>query len=173
MRILSITLLNQLRILSGLIIVSLLYLPFAYYVYKNYGQDNAVFVLLFYLIIFCIPVIYLHYTYYFASKGFSYKIERGQLVQMKKSVETYYKINDIKKIDLFMNGNRLRNEAFRRFPFQDYYYAIIELKEGEKIIITCLHSYKLDKILTENFSETELNKHSFFYPIINLEQKND
>jgi len=171
MKFISITLLNQLRVLSGLIIVSLLCLPFVYYVSIKYGQDKAIFILIPYLLIFFIPVIYLHFTYYYTSKGFFYKIGQGKLVQIGRSGETYYKVNDIKKIELFMNGNRLREESFRRFPFQDYYYSIIELKEGRKIIITCLHSYKLDKILTENLSGAEINKHNVFFPILSLEQR--
>lgn len=172
MKSMSITLLNQLKVLSGLIIVSLLYLPFVYYVSIKYGQDKAIFVLLPYLVIFCIPVFYLHFTYYHISKGSSYKVGNGKIIQIDGQREIGYEINDIKKIDLYMNGNRLRNESFRRFPFQDYFYSVIELKKGKEIIITCLHSYSLDNILTQNLPEIEINKHNIFYPMLKLKQKN-
>lgn len=172
MKMISITLLNQLRVLSGLIIISLFYLPFVYYVLITYGQEKAIFVLLPYLVFYFIPVAYLHLTYFHGSEQVSYKIGNRKIIQIDNLKEICYELNDIKRIDLYMNGNRLRNESFRRFPFQDYFYSIIELKEGKKIIVTCLHSYNLDELLIHNLSEIEINKHNVFYPMLNLKQKN-
>lgn len=167
MKHLSITFLNQVRLLLGLIVISLLYLPFIGYVYLKFGTDKAIYVFLPYLIIFLIPVLYLHFTYYFKSNNFTYLIGEGNFIQVDlKRNEKYFKEEDIYEINIYMNGNRLRNESFRRFPFQDYYYSEIELKNGRKILITCLHSYDLDKYLIQYLKNIKIKKHVVFYPML-------
>ncbi|OYX27694.1 MAG: hypothetical protein B7Z06_03725 [Flavobacteriales bacterium 32-35-8] len=63
-----------------------------------------------------------------------------------------------------MNGSK--DSGFRNFSFESYYYCKLELIDNDNIVITCLHSNKIDKILTDNFKEVEIIKVKTFFPII-------
>ena len=68
-----------------------------------------------------------------------------------------------------MTPNKLKDSAVRSLPFENYYYIKLQLINGKDLIITCLHSRKIDKIVEDHFKEIEIVKIKRFFPSI----KND
>ena len=69
-------------------------------------------------------------------------------------------------VKLYMSGTRLAGMSLRNFPFENYYYAKIVIEDNTEIIINCLFSQKIDKILQSYYSEVPTFKIKDFYPII-------
>ncbi|GEL10646.1 hypothetical protein FGL01_13850 [Flavobacterium glycines] len=111
-----------------------------------------------------LPVFILHINYYIKSSHSSFIIDQNKLIYISNNKEKIIEANQIIKISIFMNG--LKDSGFRNFAFESYYYSQLELINNENIIITCLHSNKIDKILADNFKEVEIVKVKTFFPII-------
>src|SRR5690606_15290158 len=153
---LKITLKSQLSALKELIIISMVYYGLVYFLYLNAEFDLFKLLFLstfvFYFIAFVLPVMVLHINYL----NNTYKLVR---VEHNKIITNYtiYRESDIDKIRIYATAQHFSDSVgASALPYNDYYYYLeIELKDGEKIKLSSLIDYKIDKIIKENFKSIE------------------
>lgn len=163
---LKITFYKQIKILSILLFVVCFFILFFIYLDINWDLKFCIYVILPLILIFIGPVFIIHLNYYLTTKDVSYEINQNELVIIKTTKISSYKTNEINEIVLYMTANKLKDSASRNFLYENYYYAKIKLFNNEEAIITCLHSNKIDQILTTNFNAVKILKIKRFYPII-------
>ena len=163
----KITYWNQLKLLSSLLVLTILYIGLLLYVEMPFEKREILIFSLPYLILFFIPVAIIHLNYYINSKGIIYKIDETGITKIVKNEEEFIPITNIKEITFFMTPNRILDSATRSFPFEDYYYAEIITTDKKVIFISCFFSTKIDKILEVNFKELNIKKLKTIYPFIN------
>jgi len=153
---LKITLKSQLSALKELIIISMVYYGLVYFLYLNAEFDLFKLLFLstfvFYFIAFVLPVMVLHINYL----NNTYKLVR---VEHNKIITNYtiYRESDIDKIRIYATAQHFSDSVgASALPYNDYFYYLeIELKDGEKIKLSSLIDYKIDKIIKENFKSIE------------------
>ncbi len=150
---LEISLKSQLYALKDLIIISLVYFGLILYFYLKveFNLFKILFLSTFflYLLIFFLPVIILHINHLNNNKYQCVIIEKNKLVLDDIS----YNIDKIDQINIFATYQHFNNSVgVSALPYNDYYYYLeICLKGGEKIILSSLLNYKIDKNFKENF----------------------
>lgn len=160
----SVKIFNHLKMLKNLIYASLVCLILIVIMYNELTLMLITYLLVYFFIIYFLPVFIIHINYYIRSFRNSFIIDYNRLIFISNGQEKIIESNQIVKISIFMNG--LRDSGFRNFAFESYYYSSLELINNENIIITSLHSNKVDQILAENFKEIEIVKVKTFFPII-------
>lgn len=159
---LKISLKSQIQALKELIIVSLIYLGIMSFLYVK--TDFDLFKILFYttfcfyLLIILLPVIILHVNYLNNNNFKEVSIYKNKLVIDNKEYDT----ECIKYINIYATYQHFNNSVGSySFAHNDYYYysEIILKNNSEKIILTSLLDYKLDKILRENFDSVKIVEH--------------
>ena len=165
--VLKITLWNQLKLLSSLLVLTILYIGLLLYVEIPFEKREILIFSLPYLILFFIPVAIIHLNYYIKSKGIIYKIDATGITKIVKNKEEFIPISDIKEITFFMTPNRLLDSATRSFPFEDYYYVEITATDKKVLFISSFFSTQIDKILEVYFKELNIKKLKTIYPLIN------
>lgn len=145
-----------------IIVVIILYIFYA----ANFDGKIFVYVIIPMFIVLVLPTAYIHYDYYNHGRNYNYDINDKGIIQFKKDKSVKYDRANFKEIKLYMSGTRLIGSVVKNFPFEDYYYAKIITFEGEEIIISCLFSKKIDKLLLSLYSEVPLTKMKCFYPLI-------
>ena len=152
---LKISLKSQLYALRDLIITSIVYFILIYFLYIHAEFDlfKILFLstLAFYLIVFLLPVFVLHINY-LSNAYRSIKVEENKITPNENTI---YRKNDIEKIRIYASSQHFSgNVGVTALPFNDYYYYVeIELKNGEKINLSSLLDYKIDRIIKENFKD--------------------
>jgi len=105
-----------------------------------------------------LPVMILHINYLSNNNFREISIYKNKLVIDHKE----YHAENIQSITLYATHQHFNNSvgAFS-FAYNDYYYYVeITLQNSsEKIILTSLLDYKLDKILRENFESVKRVEH--------------
>lgn len=157
---------NQMHALFDLILISCLYFGFWYFNLEILSLKFIIYIGLPFFIIFALPVIIIHINYYLASAHIVYEINGENFLVIEKNKITKYNIRDVNKVIFYMTPNKLNDSAVRSFPFENYYYIRLQLINSENLIITCLHSKKIDKIINDNFKEIETVKIKNIFPII-------
>lgn len=160
----SVKMLNHLKMLKNLIYALLVCLILMTIMYNELTLMIIIYLFVYFFIMYFLPVFIIHINYYIISFRNSFIIDQNRLICVSNSKEKIIESNQIVKISVFMNG--LKDSGFRNFAFESYYYCKLELIDNDNIIITCLHSNKIDKILTDNFKEVEIIKVKTFFPII-------
>lgn len=164
---LKISLKSQLYALRELIIISIVYFGLMYFLYLNAEFDlfKILFLstLVFYFIIFLLPIIILHINY--LNNTYNHiKIEQNRL----KINNIIYVGNDIDKIKVYATSQHFSDSVgASTLPYNDYYYYVeICLKDGKKINLSSLIDYKIDKIIRENFKTIEIIEHPSPFPML-------
>lgn len=102
-------------------------------------------------IVSLLPVLYLHIEYYYFNKNTSIEIEPSQnkVVYCDKlgEIKTFY-FNEVNKISIYMAPSLHRKSSLQIFPFENYHFAKIFLKNGEVIIITSLMAPMVENALS-------------------------
>lgn len=149
---LKISLKSQLYALRELLIISIVYFGLIYFLYLNAEFDLFKILFLstfaFYFIVLLLPVMVLHINYL----NNTYKHLRVE--QNKLTINNaIYTENEIDKIKIYATAQHFSDSVgVSALPYNDYYYYIkVDLKNGEKINLSSLIDYKIDKIITENF----------------------
>ncbi|AZI56136.1 hypothetical protein EIB75_13095 [Epilithonimonas vandammei] len=149
---LKISLKSQLYALRELLIISIVYFGLIYFLYLNAEFDLFKILFLstfaFYFIVLLLPVMVLHINYL----NNTYKHLRVE--QNKLTINNaIYTENEIDKIKIYATSQHFSDSVgVSALPYNDYYYYIkVDLKNGEKINLSSLIDYKIDKIITENF----------------------
>lgn len=156
--------LNQLKMLIGLIIMSLVYFFLIYYLPTPYDFKLIFFLLIPYFLLFFIPVVVLHFNYLTMNQDIIFEISKNKILKQNKTNILKYCTQDIEEIIFYMSGTRNRGNG--GLAHSSYYYAKIKLLNGSSFIITSLHSSKIDKILEENFKNVKITTENVFYPMI-------
>lgn len=159
---LKITLKSQLKALRELIIISIIYFILMYFLYVNTEFD--LFKILFwstfsfYFLIVVLPVAILHINYLNNNCFKEIVIDKNRLIV--DAIE--YSSQDINEINIFATKQHFDDSTGAySFAYNDYYYHIeICLKNNEKIILSSLLDYKLDKILKENFNSVKITENA-------------
>ncbi len=113
------------------------------------------------LIFYLIPLLILYFNYKKVNKD-SVLIIRDESISLEdKSTQETFTVNEIEFIELNMSIP-LYNKRIRLFFWDEYYYALIKLKNGKILFVTCLLCDKLEEFLPE---ELFLRKERMF-PII-------
>lgn len=159
----SVKILNHLKMLKNLIYALLVCLLLMAIMYEVLTLMIISYLLGYFFIMYFLPVFIIHINYCIKSFRNSFIIDPNRLIYMSNGKEKIIESNQIVKISIVMNGSK--DSGFRNFAFESYYYCKLDLMDNN-IIITCLHSYRIDKILRDNFREVEIVKVKTFFPII-------
>lgn len=171
---LKISLISQLQALKELIIISVIYCIILYFLYIKVEFDlfKMLFLLTlcFYILIVALPVVILHINYLNNSYRKEIGINANRLVINK--IE--YSSEDIENINIFATKQHFNDSTGAySFAYNDYYYYMeVCLKNNEKIILSSLITYKLDKILIENLPSVKFieKPSTFLLLLINRSQ---
>lgn len=93
--------------------------------------------------------LYLHFEYLLKNKGEEYDIRDTELIRRKDGEETVYENNEIEKIIVYLSPALYKNSNFHLLSIEGYHYAIVKLKTGEELILTCLLAPRIDKSLKQ------------------------
>ncbi len=145
-KILKISVLNFLRLHFPTIILIIIGIAVLYYLKFD---EHFVQVFLVIWIIDLLPAIYLHVTYFLINKGEKYEIRDNELILYKKGEVLTYKNEEVEKIIIYLSPALYKNSDFHLLMIESYHYAVIELKTGEKLILTCLFTPRVDKSLKQ------------------------
>lgn len=160
----SVNILNHLMMLKNLIYALLVCLILIAIIYNELTLMIITYLLAYFFIMYFLPVFIIHINYWIKSSRNNFIIHPNRLIYISNGKKKIIEFNQIVKISIFMNG--LKDSGFRNFAFESYYYCKLELIDDDEIIITCLHSNKIEKILNDNFKEVEIVKFKTFFPII-------
>lgn len=165
---LTMNFMKHFKMLSTLILISILFSSFLFYYYDSLGEKILLYLLIPFIVFFVAPVLYIHYNYYINSQGITYWINKNGLTIKTKKYSKEIDVNNIEEIVFYMTANRLKKSGYREFAFESYFYAKIKLRSKETFIITSLFSDKIDVIFESNFDSIKISKIKSFYPIINI-----
>lgn len=139
-------------------------LPF--YMISRFGsKDTLIFLLLSIVgfLVFFIPQLVLHINYYMKNKGDTFYYDpSGQKVTINHKGElTSFSFGDIQLLKRF-KSYPLSEDRMQWFPWDNYNYSIIRLKNGQEYTITSLLVPNMD--LPIDSKRIKLEKR--FYPIV-------
>ncbi len=157
---------NQIQALFDLILISCLYFGFWIFNIEILNLKFVIYIALPFIVIFVVPVLFIHLNYYLLSAHRIYEINQEDLIIIKKNKNIKYNIKDVIRVNIYMTPNKLKDSAVRSFPFENYYYIKLQLVNGKTFIMTCLHSNKIDKIIEDRFKEIEIKKFKSIFPLI-------
>ena len=141
---LSITTSNQWHALWSLMFLSLL--VFIGFFWFNFEPIMSL-TLLIGLLIDAFPTLYLHCQYYRQNKGEEYQIFPDRLVRYKAGKKQEFFTKDILLVTVHLSPALFKGSHFHFLGIEAYYYACVFLKDGEKLLLTCLLDPKLDSTL--------------------------
>jgi hypothetical protein len=96
-----------------------------------------------------LPALYLHLTYLSKNRGEEYVVRDSELIRRKNGEETIYKNDEIEKIIVYLSPALYKNSNFHMLSIEGYHYAVVKLKSGEELTLTCLLSPRIDKSLKQ------------------------
>jgi hypothetical protein len=92
-----------------------------------------------------------------------------------KKIDTYFKsktesysFDEIKQITVYACPNFYKR-GVRYMFFEDYHFAIIELKNNSKIVITCFMAFPLSNFI-QQFEDIQTIYKKMFFPSIMLKK---
>ena len=162
--ILRMSFLNQLKMLSDLIFISICYFLLLYISLETFDFKLISCLVIPYVLISIFPVLFLHFNYLNQGKSIIFEINQNKILKKMGNNILKYHIEEINEIVFFMNG--AKNTGYGALPFKKYHYAKINFLDGSCFIITSLYSSKIDKILEENFKDVKMTTEKVFYPMI-------
>ncbi|TKG87052.1 hypothetical protein EYV94_28500 [Puteibacter caeruleilacunae] len=94
-----------------------------------------------------ISSLYLHFLYFAKNKGEEYEICETKLIRRKNGEKKVYMNNEIEKIIVYLSPALSKNSYMHMAAIENYHYAVVKLKTGEELILTCLLAPRIDKAL--------------------------
>lgn len=144
--ILKVTICNHFASIWSLLFVSILLLGIVFYL-RFESTANAIFGIGF--LINALPALYLHLEYWLINKDEEYEIRDFEIILRKKGKEHCYKNKDIEKIIFYLSPSLYKNSSLQIFPMEGYHYAIVKLKNGDDLVLTCLLAPRIDEALKQ------------------------
>jgi hypothetical protein len=145
-RTLAITIRTHLGVLYSLLTVTVFFLGIL--IWFKFGIDAIIGVSILWGID-AITSLYLHFAYLSKNKGEKYEVRDTELIRQKGGKETIYKNNEIEKIIVYLSPALYKNSNFHLLAIESYHYAVVKLKTGEELILTCLLAPRIDKSLKQ------------------------
>ncbi len=124
----------------------LLALIFGAILYLVHFNSSFVVVLGIFFIIDTLPALYLHIRYWIKNGGKQYKVDSNGIIQIRKNEERLIKKSDIQKIIVTKSASSDKG-GIPILSIESYYFTRVVLKTGEDLVLTCLVSPKIDKVL--------------------------
>jgi hypothetical protein len=160
--------LNQLNLLSDLILVSTCYFILIFYL-SNYLDFNVILWLIIPFVLLSFgPILILHFNYLNKNEGVIFEVGKGILIKRSRAEILEFNDQDISAIVFYINHTK--DTGYGSVLYKKYYYAKVELLDGSSFVITSLYSSKIDKILKENFKDVKITTEKVFYPMIRNEE---
>ncbi|KAF2334319.1 hypothetical protein [Flavobacterium daemonense] len=155
---------SQLKMLTDFIIMSIIF-SIMIFVLSNACDPSIIpYFLIPYSLLFIFPPIILHLNYFGKNKGIVFEIRKNEIIKTNGQEALEVSNNDIKEIIIYTSFTR--NTGTSRLVHSSYYYAKIELLDGNYFVITSLISAKIDEVLKENMNGVKITIEKIFYPII-------
>lgn len=161
MKTFKITISDHVRPLKSLVIVIIVFSIGMYFlmIYKKgyFELNTALLVGGITFLIYVFPMFILHMQYYFINRNDIFKNDKssGKMVFQSGGKQTCFELNDIQKIIVFKSRPLAENRT-PIFAWDEYNYAVIELKDGQIIKLSSLLVNELDKVV--KFDNTEIKK---------------
>ena len=155
---------TELKAFTDLIVVSSLWIP-ASMIFVFILPSFLPFLAMIgsYLILFFIPVIYLHTNYKRENKNKTLILGQGIVIYGGLKITE----NEINEITAIGSSTALNQDNFARLAHMSgYYYIEIKTYNDEKIFLTSLFSDKLLVFFELSFPNIKIKKQKEFYPII-------
>jgi hypothetical protein len=161
---LKITFFKHLKALSILLII--LFISSSIILYLGLNIKSVAFIFISFFIILVLPTVYIHLNYFNEGKGYTYEINENEISVSKDGHHLIFNKENFKIIEYYMSGTKLSGQAIRNFPFEGYFYAKIIMNDGNEVVLSCLFSMEIDKILTSYYKDIPITKIKDFYPLI-------
>lgn len=145
-KVLSITIRNHFSALQSLFFLATILIVILYFFDFDRGMTIAFAIG---LSIDAITSLYLHFEYLAKNKGEEYEIRDTELIRRKGGEETIYKNDEIEKIVVCLSPALYKNSNFHFLAIEGYHYAVVKLKTGKELILTCLLAPRIDKSLKQ------------------------
>ncbi|MFB9110563.1 hypothetical protein [Flavobacterium gyeonganense] len=155
---------SEFKALQDLIFVTIIWVPLCL-IFVFVFPSIAIFLglLIFYLILYFIPTIYLHSNYEKYNKGKNVVINSSEIIF---DGDYIYK-DSIKTINAIGCPSTLGISHYSRLAHMTgYYYIEVVTNNSQTVILTSLLDKNILKIIKENFPDVTINLNSQFYPII-------
>lgn len=146
----SITLKNNLRVLRGVLIYHIVIIAFYAYAIWELDDGHGAFTMVFEIgyAMAMFPTLFLHIEYCIRNWNDEIIIDSEQNLISFNGQESF-SFNLVDKITIFMAPVWHRNTTVRYWPFENYRYAKLQMKDGRQYIFTCLMAFDLDKALAQ------------------------
>lgn len=119
--------------------------------------------MLFSIIFFLVPILILYFNYKKFNKDMALHIANHHMTVETSSRKSTFEPKDIDYVEFNLSFSLYTNR-WRLFFWDEYYYALIKLKNGEMLVITCLLCDELVHLLP-----TELvKKRRRIFPLVDL-----
>ncbi len=143
-KLLKISFFTHFSSLVSLLIVMMLF--FMILVFVKFEQDAiTVFGILF--LVDAIPALILHFEYWLKNKGEEYKVQGAKLIRRAGRKETHVRNDEIEKVIIYLPPSLFKNSNFHLLAIESYHYAVVRLKTGEELVLTCLLAPRIDREL--------------------------
>lgn len=94
-----------------------------------------------------LPALYLHIAYLFVNYGEEYVIRSTELIRRKGGTIAVYRNSEIDKIIVYLSPALYKGSNFHLLAIEGYHYAIVKLKTGDELFLTCLLAPRIDRSL--------------------------
>ncbi len=143
---LAITVRNHIGVLQSLLIVSAMFVGIL--IWFQFSIDAVIGVSILWGID-AITSLYLHFLYLSKNKGEEYEVRDTELIRRKGGEVTVYRNDEIEKIIVYLSPALYKNSNFHLLAIEGYHYAVVKLKTGEELMLTCLLAPRIDKSLKQ------------------------
>lgn len=136
---------SHLRLLFTLILPIPFFFMMMWYIKSKYGDEQGLFALQICFIVLALqalPVLFLHIYYWYVNRGMTVKTLGRKVVVQSPKGELVFDITEIKVIELKVTISHA-NGGFKILPSENYMLGRIELKSGQKVVVTTLLDYGL------------------------------
>lgn len=115
--------------------------------------------------LYLMPMLVLYFNYRKFNKDVVLKTKNASIVFEDKLKKRMFTFNEVAYIE-FNLSYPLYENRWRLFFWDEYYYALIKLKSGEKFIITCLLCDELKEMIPASL----IRKRRRVFPLVQLEE---
>ncbi|MFO7825299.1 MAG: hypothetical protein R6V72_15280 [Cyclobacterium sp.] len=91
-----------------------------------------------------IPALYLHFEYWLKNNGEEYEVQDARLIRRKNGEKIQIENGEIEKIVIYLSPSLYKNSNFHLLAIENYHFALIKLKSGEKFLLTSLLAPRID-----------------------------
>jgi hypothetical protein len=143
---LSISARNHIAALQSLLIISVIFISIL--IWFQFSIDAIIGVSILWGID-AVSSLYLHFEYLAKNKDEEYEVGDTELIRRKGGEETVYKNDEIERIIVYLSPALYKNSNFHFLAIEGYHYALVKIKTGKELILTCLLAPRIDKSLKQ------------------------